>query len=232
MKLYLEGIVLAIFEKIGDFAKSVGDKTGGMIETTKIKGKIKAENDAIMELHRQIGALCWNKFVEGNQFDEDVTSLLEQIKARFDTIAQLQEEIEAIARANQAAGNLTCPTCGTVNPPGTNFCSGCGTKMEVPPPVQNASGIKCQKCGAMNSEGTNFCVQCGSKVEAPPPEAADGIKCPSCSAVNTADTKFCVQCGSKIESPESNSSPKLCPSCGTELSADAVFCGSCGQKIT
>lgn len=225
--MHLEGIVLAFFDKIGDFAKSVGDKTGGMIETTKIRDKIKAENDAIIELQKQIGELCWNKFESGVQFDEDINGLLEQIKAGYERIARYEEEIEAIAKASEAAGDLTCQSCGTVNPAGTNFCSTCGTKIQPPPPADNAA---CIKCGAMNPADAKFCIQCGAKIEK---QAASGaVVCPNCSASNSEGTRFCVQCGTNIEAASKETLPRLCPSCGAEVGPDAVFCGECGQKLS
>lgn len=183
---------MAFFDKIGDFAKSVGDKTGGMIEITKLKGKIRVENDSIIGLQTQIGALFWSKYCDGEQFDEDANQLLEQIKAGFDRIDKLQEEIEAINRANQAEMGVNCKSCGSVNPPGTQFCGTCGTKVEEPELSEMADELKCPDCGILNSADTSFCIKCGANLENARPRL-----CVSCGVQLNPDSKFCGNCGQK-----------------------------------
>lgn len=183
---------MAFFDKIGDFAKSVGDKTGGMIEITKLKGKIRVENDSIIGLQTQIGALFWSKYCDGAQFDEDVNQLLEQIKVGFDRIDELQEEIEAINRANQAAEGVNCITCGSANPQGTRFCGNCGTKVEEPAPHEMGDGSNCSYCDTLNPAGTRFCAKCGANLESTEPRLCD-----SCGIQLKPDSKFCGNCGQK-----------------------------------
>ena len=215
---------MAFLDKIGGFAKSVGDKTGGMIETTKIRGKIKTERDAIVGLQRQIGELCWSKFENGVQFDEDIDSLLEQIKAGYERIARLEEEIEEIARANQNAGKVTCKSCGTVNPEGTNFCSTCGIKMEQPSPVENTAGIACANCGTPNPEEAKFCIGCGLKIEAQlTVQTENRIICPNCSADNDEGAKFCVQCGANLDNASENGQPSCVPPAERKLMGMRAF---------
>ncbi len=46
---------MAFFEKLGDIARGIGDKTGDAIETAKLNNKIKAEQVSIAECMRKIG---------------------------------------------------------------------------------------------------------------------------------------------------------------------------------
>ncbi|NLO49409.1 MAG: zinc ribbon domain-containing protein [Clostridiales bacterium] len=186
---------MAFFNKIGEFAKSVGDKTGGMIEVTKLKGKIKDENDAILDLEQKIGALLWTRYYEGERFEDDINELLGQIKEGFDRIAGYQEEIEAINKADRTqASSLICTNCGSANEPDTRFCSSCGTKLTEPTPAAQAEKI-CSSCGVSNAADTKFCVECGKNLDSSPEPRI----CTACGAAVLPDTKFCGSCGQKTE---------------------------------
>ncbi len=73
---------------------------------------------------------------------------------------------------------ITCPKCGAQNPPGTKFCSQCGTKLE---------GTKCPKCGANVPPGAKFCPECGTPTGTK--------KCASCGGEVPGASKFCPECG-------------------------------------
>lgn len=53
---------------------------------------------------------------------------------------------------------ITCVSCQTQNPNGTNFCIKCGKSL---------SGLhSCPLCGSMNPDGTKFCGNCGKNISA------------------------------------------------------------------
>ena len=149
---------MAFFDKIGDFAKSVGDKTNGMIEITKLNSKINGENAKIEELYHKAGALCFEKYKNGATFDADLVELFEAVKASEAVIAATQTEIAAIREAT--GSGVTCKACGVSNPEGTKFCRECGAKLEQPAPKGNF----CPSCGSANPAGTRFCSNCGNKL--------------------------------------------------------------------
>ena len=150
---------MAFFDKIGDFAKSVGDKTNGMIEITKLNSKINGENTKINELYSRAGAICFEKYTGGTPFDPDLVELFEAIKASQAVIAETQAEIAAIKEAT--GSGVTCKACGVSNPEGTKFCRECGAKLEPPAPKD---GVFCPSCGSANPTGTRFCSNCGTKL--------------------------------------------------------------------
>ncbi len=76
-----------------------------------------------------------------------------EIRLRLD--AATQEKRQSDLMASDEAG-IECRTCGTTNPPGTKFCSACGTKLEVK--------AFCPACGTELELGTRFCGACGAKV--------------------------------------------------------------------
>jgi class 3 adenylate cyclase/tetratricopeptide (TPR) repeat protein len=51
---------------------------------------------------------------------------------------------------------MTCPSCGSANPPGAKFCNECATRL-------NAS---CPSCGASNPPSAKFCSECATSLAA------------------------------------------------------------------
>ncbi len=56
---------------------------------------------------------------------------------------------------------MKCPRCQHENPPGSNFCLGCGTHL----------GAACDACGNDLPAGSRFCNKCGTPVSAPAGQA-------------------------------------------------------------
>src|SRR5262245_45446024 len=52
---------------------------------------------------------------------------------------------------------MTCPRCQHENPPESNFCLGCGTRL----------GLRCASCGTELPAGSRFCNKCGQPTAAP-----------------------------------------------------------------
>src|SRR5262245_14417289 len=51
---------------------------------------------------------------------------------------------------------MTCPRCQHENPPGSNFCLGCGDRL----------GVTCPSCKTELPPGSRFCNKCGTLVSA------------------------------------------------------------------
>src|SRR5215472_15694915 len=49
---------------------------------------------------------------------------------------------------------MRCPRCQHENPPGSNFCLGCGARF----------GSSCSSCGHERPPGSRFCNKCGTPV--------------------------------------------------------------------
>ena len=54
---------------------------------------------------------------------------------------------------------MSCPACGTEQPPGSRFCNQCGTTLAV----------ACAQCGAQLPSGSRFCNSCGAPAAASAP---------------------------------------------------------------
>jgi membrane protease subunit (stomatin/prohibitin family) len=55
---------------------------------------------------------------------------------------------------------VQCASCGSLNPPGSKFCSNCGHSLAAPAPAA------CPKCGHLNAAGTKLCPECGTSLQA------------------------------------------------------------------
>lgn len=79
------------------------------------------------------------------------------------------------APAAPAAGRprgegVACPSCGTMNPPGMNFCKLCGTALTARPlsaaPNVSSGRVTCSQCGKHTPGGFAFCQHCGHRLQA------------------------------------------------------------------
>jgi hypothetical protein len=97
--------------------------------------------------------------------------------------------LRGVGQAVQTASTrmARCPKDGTLAPPGTKFCTKCGSAM-VQPPAET-----CPKCGA-DVAGVAFCPQCGTKIEH---QAAAPATCSNCGA-SVGDARFCPKCGAQV----------------------------------
>ncbi|MBR2435400.1 MAG: zinc ribbon domain-containing protein [Lentisphaeria bacterium] len=141
---------MALFNKLENFARNLGDKTSDVIETGKLNAKINSEKALAAEEWKKIGEFYYNPFASGAETAPEVLEACEAAKAHLDAAAEAQAEIDRIkaekeaeeqARAaayeaekaaaeSAASGTITCPECGAAVAEGKKFCGECGTKIE------------------------------------------------------------------------------------------------------
>ena len=167
---------MALFNKLSDFAKNIGDKTTDAIETGKLNSRVNSEKNLAAKELEKIGRIYYDLWLETGEAAPEALELFREAKLHFDAAAEAQAEIDRIRAENEAAkaaaaaaqaaptapAGLTCTGCGTVNNPGTKFCCNCGTKLEPPAPPEPKT---CPACGAEVAEGMKFCGECGAKTE-------------------------------------------------------------------
>ncbi|MCR5175439.1 MAG: zinc-ribbon domain-containing protein [Anaerovibrio sp.] len=131
-----------------------------------------------------------------------------------------------------------CPSCGSMNPKDTKFCSDCGGKLSANCPscgqdvelgkkfcphcgssMVLKTTYKCPSCGAEVEEGKKFCAECGTSLD-----VLTKDECPSCGELVNKGKKFCPSCGASM------SGKKVCK-CGEELDQNQKFCSVCGSKV-
>lgn len=161
---------MSFLNKLGEIAKTVGDKTNDALEQGKAAIRLKTEEANFAEQMRKIGEHYYARRVQGLALDEEVAEAC----AAADASKNAMDEIRAEQQRQRAERDATveakvarepvgavCGGCGAINPPGTKFCRECGM------PVENAIPSKrvCQNCGAELSPDTKFCGECGAKAE-------------------------------------------------------------------
>lgn len=247
---------MAFFDKISEMAKNVGDKTGDMIEVTKLGGQISDAEKRIVEKKKEIGEYCWGQYIANLQIDPEVAKMCAAIKEDEALIAKTQAEIRSIKADKAAApvvveaGLLRCQECGTANPEGTRFCQQCGTKLEIPAPAAPVEVVTCPGCGFQNPVGTRFCQECGKDMEVsqesseikpaaePPSVEPGGLICPSCGVTNKEGNRFCMECGATLPTaPAEEIQPEapsglVCSSCGVTNKEGNRFCMECGAPLS
>lgn len=132
---------------------------------------------------------------------------------------------------NSSDQNLKCSNCNAEVPPGTSFCTECGTAIEeIPKGTEEMDkGVICPKCYAEVPSGLRFCTECGTKIETVG-TSSQPTTCPKCYAEVPPGTRFCIECGSKIEAV-ATTQETICPNCYAEVSPGTQFCTECGTKI-
>lgn len=133
--------------KLGEMAKTAADKTGDMIEISKLNSKISAQEAVIAELKVKIGNFYWEKYASLGAADSEIVAWCEAIQEALKTIQTTQSEIHALKNESSATPPPVAPS--PADPPAS--------------PVQEAV-LKCPNCGTVNAEGTKFCSECGNKL--------------------------------------------------------------------
>ena len=159
---------------VGDTASNtynvVADKSGKLIEETKLKIAISDKEADIEKLHESIGKTVYDMYKNG----EDVGEVFEKECKKVDKIQKEITEMNTKILYNK--GLRVCPVWGSIIPCEIEFCQNCGKKQK---PVK----IKKDKKEDKKKE----------KVE----EKEDKV-CPTCGLICAGQAKFCGKCGYKF----------------------------------
>ena len=87
---------MAFFNEVGKFAKSVADKTGNMVDVTRLNSKIGTLKGEVAQMKMQIGEHYWSKFEAGEPCPPQLNDVCGEIRNRMESIAAVESEIAAI----------------------------------------------------------------------------------------------------------------------------------------
>lgn len=82
-----------IMEKISDAAEQVGKKTDEMIETQKIKNKIRGLEKYNRRDFRDLGRMVYEKYRAGEVLDEEYLELCKAVEEREEEIQKYETEL-------------------------------------------------------------------------------------------------------------------------------------------
>ncbi len=250
---------MAIFDKIGEFAKSASGKAEDKIEIIRLNGKIKTEQQTIQSLKADLGARYWDKISSGAlEADPGVSDLIDKINASLANIAGIEEEIRKIEEeraaaeaAAKAAAEAKANPAPVAPPPVQQYAA---PVYEQPPAQQYAVPFVEQPpaqpaeapAGGLDSgpavQGEyNFGAPVVQPQPVPPVQpvqpvqpaqsapAAEGPRCVNCAAALVPGAKFCPECGAPAPVPAPMK--RFCQNCGHEIKGEARFCPECGTKV-
>ena len=154
---------MALFDKLGSFARNVSDKTGDKLEISKLKAQIRSNDDEIEELKLKLGDYIWAKFDSGVIMDEKATEICMAIRKSVLDSAACRQEIDAIKAAQEAAryqaeaeaearSEMRAQSAELFNEVRTYAAS---SKRPL---------AVCPLCGAPISDNSRFCGDCGTRL--------------------------------------------------------------------
>lgn len=120
-----EDLFGSIKQTITETAEVVGKKTEEFVETQKMRNKVRTLQKEIREKYAQIGAIVYQRYVNGDTMEEELTIPCESVR-------NLQKELEECKESMAAKqGKNVCPACGISNPKDAVFCMYCGAALPV-----------------------------------------------------------------------------------------------------
>ncbi len=129
---------MALFDKLNDLARSVGEKTGDVIEAGKLTARISSERSAAAEELKKLGEAVYAHYAAGEEVAPELEEFCRRARGHYEAVAQAQKELEQLQGGKEEAkaapvqlepvDDGVCPVCGHENAPGSRFCGGCGAK--------------------------------------------------------------------------------------------------------
>lgn len=143
---------MAFFNKLGDMAKNIGDRTGDAIETSRLNAKINSEKAAAGVEVQKIGEFYYEMFAQTGEAVPEIMEFCQAAKAHYDAADAAQAEIDRIKAENEAVKAAAAQPAVT-QPTTVHYAE---EKREVP------AKQFCTSCGAETVPGMKFCSQCGA----------------------------------------------------------------------
>lgn len=157
----LSAVAKSLKDTAASAAKAAGNTANRSIEAGKLNSRIKSENANIAQFKNQIGDILWAEYQEGAVTDPRIVALCESIGSSTAKIAELQEQLEALAQEGESQKEdfkaMLAEQKETLS-----------RTMAKPEPVLDRH---CSKCGAVNPADARFCSCCGAVIEEEPEQA-------------------------------------------------------------
>ena len=128
---------MAFFDSVkGGFAK-IGQKSGEMLETQKLKMRKSSLENEIKDLFTELGTRYYNMVKSGEVERPEDDKIIRKISMKVKALNELDDKILA------SRGMVVCPNCGSEINDGDAFCANCGYKIRKPVPKdENGEPVK------------------------------------------------------------------------------------------
>lgn len=110
-------------QKVSKAAQVAAEKSGEIVEITKINANISSEESKVKALYAEMGKICYEQYEKGEVLSAQFITLCDEIKKHKETIADCRQKL------SDAKNVQYCPNCGKENQKNSAFCSGCGQKL-------------------------------------------------------------------------------------------------------
>lgn len=151
---------MALIDKLGELAKSVGDKTSGLIETSRLWGKVRSQESAVSEMKKELGQYFYEQYLAGEAYGEEAMERCADIHSAEEAIAEIYAELDRRkAESARTAAPETCEACGAELPQDACYCPHCGAK------ITTQTKVFCPHCGHEAAPDACYCSQCGAKFQ-------------------------------------------------------------------
>lgn len=112
-------------KNVSETAETFGKKTETFLEIQKLKTQIHTAKREIAQNFEELGEMVYRRYKAGEETDEHVKAVCEDITELKAEIASYKEEI------SRYRGENVCPGCGAGVPKEAAFCMKCGAPMPV-----------------------------------------------------------------------------------------------------
>ncbi len=164
----VEEISRKVGKTASDTYNTVADKSGKIIEETKLKVAINDKETDIEEIYVAIGKTVYEMYKDG----EDVGKVFTKEAKKVDKIKSEIEDMNNKILYNK--GLRVCQECGEVVSIDSEYCSMCGKnlkKLKLNEEKKDEKAKKeekkelkeqvCPQCGVINDGKAKFCSKCG-----------------------------------------------------------------------
>ncbi len=147
-------------------------KSKEVIETTKIKGQIRAIQERKNAALEELGNIVYTMFLKGGFDEERAKEKCEGIRGLDSQIKEKEKELNQIhLQTEEALGKpkaVAICDCRAEIYEGAKFCGKCGKRVEdIAKKAEEvlASNEVCPQCGVQLLHEAKFCMKCGAKVQ-------------------------------------------------------------------
>ena len=153
---------MAFFDQLGkqisNAGKNVAQQTKNLADSTLLQNSISEKQKTAQQLYANLGQLYYD--VHKDDPEASGYQTMCQITKVLAEINQCREQLSRLR------GNSICPNCGTEIAGDSQFCRGCGSRLDpaVLPASPAPEGNVCPQCGTRMPAGNLFCTICGCKL--------------------------------------------------------------------